>query len=599
MITLTSSGVDRGLGESNGPRPLSAATERSASDAGVASLTEGGRLASRLAPRDRLRRLGLKIHRALLRTERGRLRPLWTWAYFAAVHACSAYLRAGERRATIYVGGSLGGAGPVYGLSDLDLAAVLPDPQRPGTASTRVRGRWDRLTRAVPFMVNLVDCCVYEEAQLRDAVAESTITYGLEHSGRDAAAGPAVYHGPFTDEDKMRLLERPELYGPTSAWRRVAGAERRPPDPGRDPQRRRIAAWLELQFLWRLAVELCLNPDRPGAASMCVKLVAEPARIWLWLDGGRQTGTREQTLREAIGRMLDERATLERALSLQRALASSPEPPLAESLGAFVRLSARIAEKIGADLDGAGTTEVSLTGGEDPELALPHGGWDPTAPSPESEMPPLLPLVDWRTIVYPTIPDETFAPIAGDPGDPSQLARAALIVDKGPYPTLSAPGLLIRPFHGGRARLRAVQCEVTDPVSFAVAKGLATARFPNVLGWSARDTASRGIAEYAAWLSQHRVRAQPSGEHLGTLIAAARAALFLEGIREGNPELPLTAAATMKTLGDRLAGVRSVAESAWEAYRAFAVDWGRPPPVTVAALDEVVRALPGYARSDA
>lgn len=532
---------------------------------------------------------------AVLRTERGPLRPLWRWAYAGAVRACSAYLRAGEPRSTAYVGGSVGTGRPVYGLSDLDLAVVVPGDGKASRASSlRVRRRWERLTRALPLMADVVDCCVYEDAHLRDALADSTITYGLDGPGPGSRA--AVYHGPAADEDKMRLLERPELYGATAAWRRVAGPDRRLAGPVRDAQRRRIAAWLELQFLWRLAVELCLNPGRPGAASMCVKLVAEPARMSMWLSEGRRTGGREQTLTEALVHMPDEAPTLNRALALQRRLTTTPDPPLPEFLRAFLRLSSRVAGEIGAELDAAGRTEVALLGGDEGELALPHGAWEPTGPWPASDAPRLLPLADWRAVAYPTMPDETFAPVAGDPGDPDQLARAALVMEKGPYPTLEAGGLLVRPFHGGRARLRAVQCPATDPVSFALAEGRATASFPDVLGWSAHDTARRGVAEHGAWLSQHPLPTEPSGEHLGVLIGAARAALFLESFDGSRAQLPLTAAATTRALADRASGTRGVAEAAWEAYRNFARDWLSPPDDAVIALDEAVRALPPYAR---
>jgi hypothetical protein len=532
---------------------------------------------------------------AVLRTERGRLRPLWRWAYAGVVRACSAYLRAGEPQSTAYIGGSVGSGRPVYGLSDLDLAVVVPgDGRAPGASSARVRRRWDRLTRALPLMADVVDCCVYEDAHLRDALADSTITYGLDRPV--AGPAPAVYHGPSADADKMRLLERPELYGATAAWRRVAGPDRRLADPARDAQRRRIAAWLELQFLWRLAVELCLDPGRPGAASMCVKLVAEPARMSMWLSEGRRTGGREQTLTEALVHMPDEAPALNRALALQRTLTATPNPPLREFLRAFVRLSSRIAGEIGAELGGTSRTEVALLGGDESELALPHGGWEPTGPWPPSAAPRLLALADWRALAYPTMPDETFALVAGDPGDPDRLAAAALVMEKGPYATLQAGGLLIRPFHGGRARLRAVQCSVTDPVSFALVEGRATASFPDVLGWSAHDAARRGVAEHGAWLAQHPVPAEPSGEHLGILIGAARAALFLESTEQSRPELALTAAATARALADRATGARGAAEAAWEAYRQFARDWKSPPAATVIALDEAVRALPPYAR---
>jgi hypothetical protein len=441
-------------------------------------------------------------------------------------------------------------------------------------------------------MADLVDCCVYDEVHLRAAVRDSTITHALG-APDPGPGGGAVYQGPPVDEDLVRLLERPELYGP-AAWRRVTGPDRRPPDCARDAQRRRIAAWLELQFLWRLAVELCLDPGRPGAASMCVKLVAEPARMWMWLTGGPRTGGRAETLNEALVRIPDEAPALERALALQRVLRSAPPPPLAETLPVFLRLSSRIARTIADQLESAGTTDVELVRGE--ELALPHGGWEPTGPWPFPPPSRLLPLADWRAIVDPALPDETFAPVAGDATDPETLCRAALVLTKGPYPTLTADGLLLRPYHGGRARLRAIHCPITDPVSFALMEDAATAAFPDATGWSARDTARRGVAEHASWLAAHPMPAEPSGHNLGRLMTAARAALFLESVEAGAPRLPLTGAATARALAERVEGARGVADAAWDAHMTFAVDWLAPDRATVGALDDLVRGLSPYAR---
>ena len=46
---------------------------------------------------------------------------------------------------------------------------------------------------------------------------------------------------------------------------------------------------------------------------------------------------------------------------------------------------------------------------------------------------------------------------------------------------------------------------ITDPVSFALMEGAATAAFPNATGWSARDTARRGVAEGVVLLDDHVV----------------------------------------------------------------------------------------------
>ena len=90
--------------------------------------------------------------------------------------------------------------------------------------------------------------------------------------------------------------------------------------------------------------------------------------------------------------------------------------------------------------------------------------------------------------------------------------------------TLRADQLLLRPLpSGGRGRLRTVQCELTDPVSFALARADRTARFSNARGWSIQDTASRAVAEHRAWLDAGAE--EHDGTALGMLITAARAAL--------------------------------------------------------------------------
>ena len=98
------------------------------------------------------------------------------------------------------------------------------------------------------------------------------------------------------------------------------------------------------------------------------------------------------------------------------------------------------------------------------DLALPHGNW--------SQEHRLLPLVDWRSLAAPLEPDETFAMVPGEP-DPETISALATVAEVGPYPTLGARGLLLRPARmGGRQRLRTVQCPPTDPVSFALLEGL-------------------------------------------------------------------------------------------------------------------------------
>jgi hypothetical protein len=156
---------------------------------------------------------------------------------------------------------------------------------------------------------------------------------------------------------------------------------------------------------------------------------------------------------------------------------------------------------------------------------------------------------------------------------------------------------MIRPAAmGGRQRLRAVQCPPTDPVSYALADGESTARFPDVAGWSIRDVARRSVAEHAAWLAEEGDRGRTrAGTELGLLITAARGGLLWEGVETGEPELPLTVDATLELLAASAAGAGAVADAVRESYHAFAVSWAPPAEPVIAALRDVVERLPAYA----
>ncbi len=154
-----------------------------------------------------------------------------------------------------------------------------------------------------------------------------------------------------------------------------------------------------------------------------MKLVAEPARIWLWLAHGERAGGRVDTLERAL-RVLEEEQALRRALELQRSLASSPPPPLADVVPFLVRLSERIAARLGEEVAEHGATDVRLAGLDPLELVHPGGGL-------RSGM---LPLCDWKGLVFPRLPDELFAPAPGDLADPDVLGRATA-ADNGAGPT--------------------------------------------------------------------------------------------------------------------------------------------------------------------
>lgn len=546
--------------------------------------------------------IALAVHRALLRTSRTSLARLWELVYRLIARAWVAYLARGERGAAAYLRGGSARGDLLPGISDVDVALVLPaDPAGPGIAGDRARQRWRRLRRSFPVTQLLIDFPrIFEHEELRDVTGTSAFTYGLDGS-RKGVPRQAGYFAAARP-DRFRMLERPGLYGATTDWRLLTGPDRRPVEPARDPQLRRLAAWLELVWWWQWAFPLCVDPSGPRSASLCMKLVAEPARVWLWLAHGERASGRADVLHRALRRLPEEDDALRRALDLRDSLPESPEPPLDHVLPALVRLSARIAALIGTQLEDDGATEVRLAGADPAELVPVHGDWRPLHSMPGGKEPRLLPLCDWRGLVWPRLPDESFAPLSADPGDPAAIATAAASQGDGPYPAFHADGLLILPTaRWWRARLRAVQCPATDPVSFALARGDDVARFPNASGWSAEDTARRAVAEHRPWLLNDPSSRHPPhgrGGALGRLFTAGRAALLLETLRDGEPELPVTVTETGRRLAARSSAAREVAEEALERYRDFAAHRTLPPSATVSAMRKLVSELPAYSDSD-
>ena len=483
-----------------------------------------------------------------------------------------AYLARGQRDASAYVRGSIGADDVLPGLSDVDVALVLPEDRTgAGRARERATARWMRLRRAFRLTDLLLDYpLILEEPELREVAGSSAPTH----------AHPSYLGAAFV-QDKVRMLERPGLYGATGDWRRLRGPERRPAESARDPQLRRISAWLELCYWWQWAFPICADPAGPRTASLCVKLVAEPARIWLWLVHGERTGGRVDALERALRVLPEEEQALRCALELQRSLTSSPRPPLAQVIAPLVRLSDRIAARLDEEVAEHGATEVRLVGLDPLEVVHPQGG-------PRSEV---LPLCDWKGLVFPRLLDELFFPAPGYPGDWEVLGRATAADTYGAYAALRTGGLMLLPAARSRTTMRAIKCSVVDPVSFALQEGRATAAFPDVPGWSVHDTARRAVVEHLAWL---RAPEEPGGEALGTLFSAARAALLLESLQDGHPELPLTVTETARRLAARSDTARAVGEDALGRYREFAARRTLPPAATLAALRALVAELPAY-----
>lgn len=531
------------------------------------------------------------IQRSILRTSRGPLRPLWAAAHELLMRCAGGYLTWGNRDAATYARGSFGFGAPLYGISDLDMTVVVAgEPGRPGRARERAQRRWERLCRVLPATKKVVDMAVYEAPDLEVAAAAPTPT-----------ARRAVHYGTLRVPDKASLLVRPGLYGPLWDWRSLSGRSVAGAGRAWDEQERRLAAWLELQFWWRYVFGVCIDPSRPRAAYLCVKMVSEPLRIWLWLVNGEKLVDRRAALERGLECMPEEGESIRFALDLHRRLGRSPQASPAETLPVLVRLSQRVARRIAAEVDGEGSTEVRLAWGGEDDLTLPAGAAEPLRALCD-ERPALLPLADWRALAWPLPPDETFALMPLDPSQPGDVAAAATSCSI-PYPALRAGELLVMPTTRG-GHLRSVQCPVTDPVSFALVEGRAVAAFPNSSGWSAQDAAQRAVAEHRAWLGLADGAGRPDlrdlmlGQarsivarrlSLARLLTAARAALFADSLERGEPELLLTAAAVAGRLGT---------QAALDCYRDCLLEGSDPPATQVAALRERVLGLPAY-RPDA
>ncbi len=492
---------------------------------------------------------------ALVQAERTPLRGPARALYFVVARAAGVYLTWGERLPAVYVRAGLGTGELVPGRSDVDLAIVLAaNGTKPGITSARVWRRWERMARVLPRTGRLLEePRVYDELELRDVVGSSAMTYGLECEDEDRAA---LSNGGASI-GRRRILFRPGLYGATSDWRLLSGPDRRPLPPPRSAQERRIAAWLEVTYWWRWAFQACADPDDPATPGLSVKLIAEAARVWLWLAQGERCGTRSDVLRRALQRLPEEEQAIRTALALQRSPHERAERSLSAALPALLRLSARIAQLIADETAAAGSTEVRLVA-------------DTLDPSGSA-----VALCDWRALATPPLPDESFTPRDDDPADPAALGAATRAQSGPSYVALRGPGLLVLPARfSERSRGRALKSEVTDPVSFALAAGSSVAHFPDVRGWSAQDTARRAVAEHRAWL---RGAATPGP--LWKLLSAARAALFLESVLKEDPEL----APTLGGVAELLA-VRFQDSAVEEAVRSDAVE----------AVRTLVLRLPAY-----
>jgi hypothetical protein len=512
-------------------------------------------------------------------------RRAWARLYALAARFWVAMLARGTR-ASVYARGGLASGDLIPGLSDIDLVVVADS--RPGAEV--LRQRWERLRRLRPVRDLLDWPRIYDAAELARLRGSSALTYGLEEEQEEGPAldrergGGAAYYGPDATLDGIRALERPGPEGVGYDWRLLRGAELRPPAspvvPGSATET--IAAWLELLYLWRWVAAVCKQPSAPRAADLAVKLVADPARIWLRLERGEHVSDRREALELALSELSSEGALIEPALALAGRLDRLPAAPVAEILPGAVRLSVLVASAVSDRLSGAGHVRVRLEGaGEDRVRGL--GG-------------PPLPLVDWRAMVCPPDAEERFDVQRGGLADPGRIAATAgaPAQEPGVVGVLAEQGLIVQPSLSFLAsRMRAIKARFSDPVSFALIEGAGEADFPAAAGWSIADWARRAIAEHRALLDS--TAGGPGGApRLGALLTAARAGVVHESVEAGEPAIPLTLDAVALRLDARADG--GAAAGAVEARQRWIRSGEAPAPSAIDALERLVSSLPAYRR---
>jgi predicted nucleotidyltransferase len=516
------------------------------------------------------------IRRLIARSARGPLGPVWRAGYEAAIRAIAWSFLALDRRVSVYVAGSIGRGEPVYGFSDLDVLVVAPaDPAHPGARRKHLTRHATRIERLVPGPPrSLLELGVCEPDEFRQTVAATVLT-------RDTP-------GLLTDPGwriVAALQERPGVGRPIARWRRVAGPERRPVPPPEDRDRRRLDAWLELQFWWRHAFRASLAPAHPAIAHLCVKLVSEPTRAWLWLERGEAVTTRRDVLRRGIEVLPGEERILRSTLEVERTPDRGPPGFLADSLGFLLRITELAASALDSDAAAAGVRAVELVGGHE-DLLVPG----------ESLPEAAVALADWRAVAAPRLPDEALALAPGDPADPVRLAAAARTWRPGILPALRMGRIAVFPSqHYDEGMLRAAACAVTDPVSWALLGGERVARLPQLPGWSADDLARRAVDEHGAWLRkpQPPVRnylalpdAPPQVLALARLLTAARAGLFADSLAAGEPRLAVAVRAAA-----RCADSASLAEAIERAADALGAWYRDRRPCGDAEVEPLRRAL--------
>jgi len=466
----------------------------------------------------------------------------WAWErlYDRVVRVAVRGLRRRHRHVSVYLRGSMTRGALRPGRSDVDLVAVIDD-RAPGAPSrTEILRRWASVRRTRPTVRLIADLVVYPRSELDRQLSSTTVTYGL--TGTDV---PRALHGrvPRVPVD---LALRPGIHAPAAGWRPVGGPPLITGHPYRERHQVLTAAWLELLYWWRHAVDLCIRPHQPRAGVLSRKLVTEPARTWLWATLGVRATADRETL-ERVGRELpQERGVLEAAEAGARRRTEGAHLPSVMSwlLGITHRIAA----------------EMSAEAGRGEEVAL-VGEVPPSGP---------LPLLDWPALCIPPRWPETFELRTEDPSQPRAVASCASADRGGHVPSMRERELLIRPAADWLSSImRTVACPVTDPVSFALLNGDEIASYPSMPGWSAHDVARRAVNEQRAHLE--RLDHERGPRSPARMLTGARAAMFLRTLERGHPAIPLTDEALLTWIAD-VSGAPGLARQTRESLRRAAND---------------------------
>ena len=528
-----------------------------------------------------LRTAALALRRVMLRTARSPLRPLWAGVYGAIALAVARIVAPRRSDTSVHVTGSLAsrrGGEAVYGCR-----TSTSSPSRPTRRGPSGRMRFDAAEPAPPPLRELMPhFYVYDAAGLARVLEGPYTVNGLQ-------AGRPAFVGPDALRDEMGLLERPGLYGPAAV---APGAGRASEPPATSGERRLPAAWLELQYRWRWALYASATPATSRGPPS--ELVAEAARIWLWLARGERTDTRRDALERALRLWRVRRPGPARRAGVHDELHRIAAVDLARSIAAlFTNLSGG---------DRLGRRRVSGPGERDarsPCAGLRRGR---------------LPLLDWRALALPSarlvaaggprVLGGAPGPV-DDPRRPPALLAAAARDAAGRVPRARHDALLVeptldmwgevgcassnaRPPTRSRRRCSAARPALASQSSPAGRRATGpAARSPSTAPGFAAAGGTPSLRGAPGWRRGRRVVSgarRPSG----SCSAPPGRRCSPRACRNGAPALALTFADVVASLAARDPGVGADAAEA-----PASLDAQRPPdPSVVARLRRQVESLP-------